>query len=186
MDDSRSPMLCLLSFAVALAVIAARPGNAAAQSLDPVPLDGKDLAQGSDREPARSLSELAAPNARIAFGVKRSGIQHVVATSPFDDVYAGAAERPELFTLETVHRFGQRGRGGAIRVLPPDPPANMRIEPGERPLRIGPYPPILWNLSDRVRIAFGGGVRSTPTIDAGLERPTVPLGSLAIEFGDRK
>jgi hypothetical protein len=37
-----------------------------------------------------------------------------------------------------------------------------------------------------VRIAFGGRVQSTPMIDAGLERPTLPVGSLTIEFGDRK
>jgi hypothetical protein len=151
-------MLRVLPFAVALSAIAVCPAEMAAQSLDSLRADTAHLTQNLDREPATHFAELAAPDARIAFGVRHSTIQHVVATSPFDDGYAAAVEHPDTFTLQTVHRFGQ----------------------------VGPYPPVLWNLSDRVRIAFGAGVESTPMIDAGSERPTVPLGSLSIEFGDRK
>jgi hypothetical protein len=168
-------------------VTTARPADATAQPRDSVRPDGAQLAQGSDREPAtRSVQVLASSTDRIAFGVRRSTIQHVVATSPFDDVYATPLEQPDRVTLVTVHRFGQRAPGSAVRVLPGAPPADMRVEPGERPFGAGPYPPILWNLSERVRIAFGGRVQSTPMIDAGLERPTAAVGSLTIEFGDRK
>jgi hypothetical protein len=134
-------MMCLLSFAVVLAVTTARPADATAQP---------------DPEPApRSVQVLAAPNDRIAFGVRRSTIQHLVTTSPFDDVYATPLEQPDRVTLVTVHRFGQRA------ATP-------------------------WNLSERVRIAFGGRGQSTPIIYAGLERPTAAVGSLTIEFGDRR
>ena len=178
MEHSRSPMVCLLSFAVALAVTTARPAHATAQDLK------SDIA--ADREPAtRSVQVLASSTDRIAFGVRRSTIQHVVATSAFDDVYATPLEQPDRVTLVTMHRFGQRAPAGAVRVLPV-PAADMRVEPGERPFGAGPYPPILWNLSERLRIAFGGRVQSTPMIDAGLERPTAAVGSLTIEFGDRK
>ena len=178
MEHSRSPMMCLLSFAVALAAITARPADATAQDLT------SDIA--ADREPApRIVQVLGSPNDRIAFGVRRSTIQRVVATSPFDDVYATPLEQPDGVTLVTVHRFGQRAPGGAVRVLLATP-SDMRVESGERPFGAGPNPPILWNLSERVRIAFGGRVQSTPMIDAGLERPIEAAGSLTIEFGDRK
>jgi hypothetical protein len=62
----------------------------------------------------------------------------------------------------------------------------MRLGPSEQPLRIGPHAPIVWNLAERVRIAFGGSAQSAPTIDTGIDRAGVPIGSLTIEFGERK
>jgi hypothetical protein len=183
-ENSRSPLMCVLSFAVVMTVTAARPAVATAQDVSSnieAPLE----AAASDREPrTRGIGTLA-PEARIAFGVRRGAIQRVVASSPFDDVYGMAVDPSETVTIITVHRFGQRAAGG-VRVLSSDAPTAMRLGPSEAPFRIGPHPPIIWNLADRVRIAFGGGVRSMPMLDTGLDRPTAPIGSLTIEFGDRK
>jgi hypothetical protein len=184
-EQSRSPVMYLLSFAVVMTVTAARPAHATAQDVS-TDIEAPPQAVASEREfVTPGLEGLAAPNARIAFGVRRGAIQHVVATSPFAEVYGTAAERPEPFTLVTVHRFGQRAAGG-VRVLSSDAPTVMAAGPLEQPFRSGPYSAILWNLAERVRIAFGSGVQSTPVIDAGIERPIVPIGSLTIEFGDRK
>jgi hypothetical protein len=62
---------------------------------------------------------------------------------------------------------------------------SMGLGPYEEPSRIGPHAPILWNLAERVRIAFGS-VRSASAIVTAIDRPTAPIGSLTIEFGDRK
>ena len=187
MDESRSPMLCLLSFAVALSITGALPAVAPRQTPDLVRPSGAHLAQGSDLSPAtRSLSALAAPDARISFGVRPGAIQHVVPASPFDDVYEATSVDPRVVTLVTVHRFGEHAAGGVTRVVPAYPRSEMRVDPTERPLRIGPSSPVLWNLSERVGIAFGVGMRPTAVNEAGLERSTTPLGSVTIEFGDRK
>ena len=185
MEQSRSPVMYLLTFAVVMTVTAARPAHATAQDVS-TNIEVSPEAVAFERAfVTPGLEGLAAPTARIAFGVRRGAIQHVVATSPFAEVYGTGSERPEPFTLVMVHRFGQRAAGG-VQVLSSDTPTAMAAGPLEQPFRSGPYPPILWNLGDRVRIAFGGGVQSMPMIDAGIERPTAPIGSLTIEFGDRK
>ena len=186
MEYSRSPVMCVLSFAVVMTVTAARPAVATAQHASSSSEAPPPEAAASDREPlTRGIGALARPDARIAFGVKRGAIQHVVTSSPFDGAYGTTVDPSEPVTIVTVHRFGHRVAGGT-RVLSGDAPTTMRIGPSEALFRVGPHPPIMWNLADRVRIAFGGGMRALPMIDTGIERPTAPIGSLTIEFGDRK
>jgi hypothetical protein len=183
-ENSRSPLMWVLSFAVVMTVAAAHPAVALAQDVSPT-IEAPPEAAASDREPrTRGLGALTRPDARIAFGVRRGAIQHVVTTSPFADVYGTAVDAAEPVTIVTVHRFGQRG--GGVRMLSSAAPTTMRLEPSEQPLRIGPPAPIVWNLADRVRIAFGGSAQSAPVIDTGIERAAVPIGALTIEFGDRK
>ena len=183
MENSRSPLMCVLSFAVVMTVAAGHPAVAMAQDVSPT-LEAPPEAAASDREPlTRGLGALTRPDARIAFGVRRGAIQHVVTTSPFADVYGTAVDAAEPVTIVTVHRFGQRG--GGVRMLSSAAPTTMPLEPSEQPLRVGPHP-IVWNLADRVRIAFGGSAQSAPVIDTGIERAAVPIGGLTIEFGDRK
>jgi hypothetical protein len=182
-ENSRSPLMCVLSFAVVMTVAAAHPAVALAQDVSPT-IEAPPEAAASDREPrTRGLGALTRPDARIAFGVRRGAIQHVVTTSPFADVYGTAVDAAEPVTIVTVHRFGQRG--GGVRMLSSAAPTTMPLEPSEQPLRVGPHP-IVWNLTDRVRIAFGGSAQSAPVIDTGIERAAVPIGGLTIEFGDRK
>jgi hypothetical protein len=172
---SRS-LLYVLSFAVVAAVTAARPAVATAQDVG--------SPEERVREPAaRALEALASSETRIAFGVRRGAIQHLVAKSPFDEIYDVAEDASEAFTMVTVHRFGQRA--GAVRVVP-DAPSTLRLGPSEEPFRIGPHPTIVWNLADRIRIAFGGRARSLPTVDPVLDRSGAPIGSITIEYGDRK
>jgi hypothetical protein len=183
-ENSRSPLMCVLSFAVVMTVAAARPAVATAQDVSPT-IEAPPEAAASDREPlARGLGALTSPDARIAFGVRRGAIQHVVTTSPFADVYGTAVEAAEPVTIVTVHRFGQRA--GGVRILSGGAPTTMRLGPSEQPLRVGPHAPIVWNLAERVRIAFGGSAQSAAMIDAGIDRASAPIGSLTIEFGDRK
>ncbi len=178
--------MCVLSFAVVMTVTAARPAVATAQHASSSSEAPPPEAAASDREPlTRGIGALARPDARIAFGVKRGAIQHVVTSSPFDGAYGTTVDPSEPVTIVTVHRFGHRAAGGT-RVLSGDAPTTMRIGPSEALFRVGPHPPIMWNLADRVRIAFGGGMRALPMIDTGIDRPTAPIGSLTIEFGDRK
>jgi hypothetical protein len=182
-ENSRSPLMYVLSFAVVMSVAVARPAVATAQDVSPT-IEAPPEAAASDREPfTRGLGALRRPDARIAFGVRRGAIQRVVATSPFADVYGTAVEAVEPGTIVTVHRFGQRA--GSVRVLNAAPAA-MRLAPSERPFRIGPHAPVVWNLAERLRIAFGSGSQSAPMIDTGIDRAAVPIGSLTIEFGDRK
>jgi hypothetical protein len=182
-ENSRSPLMCVLSFAVVMTVAAARPAVATAQDVSPT-IEAPPEAAASDREPlTRGLGALTRPDARIAFGVRRSAIQHVVTTSPFADVYGASVEAAEPVTIVTVHRFGQRP--GGARFESSAAPTTMRLGPSEQPLRVGPHP-IVWNLADRVRIAFGGSAQSVPVIDTGIDRAAVPIGGLTIEFGDRK
>jgi hypothetical protein len=131
----------------------------------------------------REVDALACPEARIAFGVRRGAIQHIVTRSPFDDRYRIAAGAPDAITLVTAYRFGRRAAGG-VRILSSEAPS-VGFGPSEQPVRVGPHAPIVWNLAERVRIAFGGRARST-VVDTGLDRPIAPAGSLTIEFGDRK
>ena len=88
MEYSRSPVMCVLSFAVVMTVTAARPAVATAQHASSSSEAPPPEAAASDREPlTRGIGALARPDARIAFGVKRGAIQHVVTSSPFDGAY---------------------------------------------------------------------------------------------------
>ena len=177
MSHSRSLLMLVLSFAVVTTVTAARPAVATAQDSSP---PGEQ-----NREPvARAFDALAHPDARIAFGVRRGAIQHLVARSPFEDVYAPGDDERGPVTLVTVHRFGQRG--GGVRVMANNAPSTLRRGPSEVPLRLSPHSPVMWNLADRIRIAFGARARSLPAIDPVMDRSVTPIGSIAIEFGDRR
>ena len=182
MKQSRSPLMWVLSFAAATAVTAAHPAVASAQDISTIAMPAA--------EPAEDLESLAsalgAPGraeARIAFGVRRGAIQHVVARSPFEEAF-DADDRPSRdVTIVTVHRFGQRARGG-VQLLSRETP-DPWLAPPEEPSQLGPQAPVMWNLSDHVRIAFGGRARPA-AVDPALERTTAPIGSIAIAFGDRR
>jgi hypothetical protein len=174
---SRSLLMLVLSFAVVTAVTAARPAVATAQ-------DGSSPGQQNREPAARAFDALAGPDARIAFGVRRGAIQHVVARSPFEDAYAPGDDERGPVTLVTVHRFGQRG--GGVRVVSNQAHSTLRLGPSEVPLRLSPHPPVMWNLADRIRIAFGARPRSLQAIDPAMDRSVTPIGSVAIEFGDRR
>jgi hypothetical protein len=181
---SRSPLIGVLSFAVVAMVTAARPAVATAQD-DSKTIEAPPEAAANREVATRGLGALARPEVRIAFGVRRGAIQHLVTKSAFDDVYEAPDDPSELVTLVTVHRFGQRAPGG-IRMFSNGTPPTLRPGPSEEPLRLGTHPTIVWDLAERVRIAFGGRARSLPMIDNGIDRPTAPTGALTIEFGDRK
>jgi hypothetical protein len=183
-SHSRLPLMCVLSFAVVATVTAARPAVATAQD-DSSTIEAPPEAAANREVATRRLGALARPEVRIAFGVRRGAIQHLVTKSPFDDVYETPEDPPELVTLVTVHRFGQRAPGG-IRMLSNGRPPPLRLGPSDQPLRMGTHPPIVRGLVERVRIAFGGRARALPMIDNGIDRPTAPIGALTIEFGDRK
>jgi len=187
----RSSLMWGVSLAVVATVAAARPAVATAQEVGstieqtaPDPATAAVDAPGYGAPMTRGLGALARPEARIAFGVRRGAIQHIVTKSPFDDVYGAPGDPSDVITLVTVHRFGQRASGG-VRFLSNSGPPTMP-GPSEEPLRLRSHPPIVWNLAERIRIAFGGSARSLPMIDQGLERVTPPAGSLTIEFGDRR
>jgi hypothetical protein len=162
--DERSPLMCVMSFAFVMAATAARPAVATAQD---VPLNIEEPADAAtaaaqlhrryrdqDHASAARLEVLARPDARIAFGVRRGAIRQIVAKSTFADVYEAAPSPWGIVTLVTVHRFGQRA-SGRIRVIAYDAPMTLRRGPSEEQLRIGAHPPIVWNLAERLRIAFG-------------------------------
>jgi len=172
----------VLSFAAATTVTAEHPAVAAAQDLSTI---AKPAAEsGEDLESlAPALGAPGRAEARIAFGVRRGAIQHVVARSPFEEAF-DADDRPSAdVTIVTVHRFGQRARG-AVQLLSRETPAPW-LAPSEESSQLGAQAPVMWNLSDHVRIAFGGRARPAAG-DPALERATAPMGSIAIEFGDRR
>jgi hypothetical protein len=180
--QSRSPLMWVLSFAAATTVTAARPAVATAQDISTIAMPAAE--PGEDLESlAPGLDALAHAEDRIAFGVRRGAIQHVVARSPFEEAY-DADDRPSGdVAIVTVHRFGQRARG-TVQLLSRETPAPP-LAPPEEPLQLGPHAPVMWNLSDHFRIAFGGRARPA-AIDPALEHATAPIGSIAIEFGDRR
>jgi len=180
--QSRSPLMWVLSFAAATTVTAARPAVATAQDISTIAMPAAE--PGEDLESlAPGLDALAHAEDRIAFGVRRGAIQHVVARSPFEEAF-DADDRPSAdVTIVTVHRFGQRARG-AVQLLSRETPAPWLVPPAAS-LQLGPQAPVMWSLSDHVRIAFGGRARPT-ALDPALERATAPIGSIAIEFGDRR
>ena len=181
MKQSRSPLMWVLSFAAATTVTAARPAVATAQDLSTIAMPAAE--PGEDLTLAPGLDALGRAEDRIAFGVRRGAIQHVVARSPFEEAF-DADDRPSGdVTIVTVHRFGQRARGG-VHLPSRETPAPW-LAPSEEPSQLGPQAPVIWNLSDHVRIAFGGRARPA-TVDPALERATAPIGSIAIEFGDRR
>jgi hypothetical protein len=176
--QSRSPLMWVLSFAAATTVTAAHPAVATAQDISTIARPAEDLESLAPGLGARGRAE-----GRIAFGVRRGAIQHVVAQSPFEEAF-DADDRPSAdVTIVTVHRFGQRARG-AVQLLSRETPAPWLVPPAAS-LQLGPQAPVMWSLSDHVRIAFGGRARPT-ALDPALERATAPIGSIAIEFGDRR
>ncbi len=181
MKQSRSPLMWVLSFAAATTVTAARPAVATAQDLSTIAMPAAE--PGEDLTLAPGLDALGRAENRIAFGVRRGAIQHVVARSPFEEAFDADDPPSGDVIVVTVHRFGQRARGG-VHLLSRETPAPW-LAPSEEPSQLGPQAPVIWSLSDHVRIAFGGRARPA-TVDPALERATAPIGSIAIEFGDKR
>jgi len=145
----------------ALTLFAGFPAIASSQGLTLDPTATSPAGALTLARTPRGWVELAPLDGRIAFGVKRGASPRaVVAATPFGDVYARELEASSPVAFGRVHRFGAR-RGASIRMVPSLADRQMRLWAGDTVFVAESPSPILWNMSSRVRIAFGAGYRAT-------------------------